>query len=297
MNQAQPMYIVNSDKRGRFDEFAGTASVKKLLFTGATSDIGQSLLREFTSIYPQMEFILASRNGSHLLNLVKKFDEETKARIQITNLPNSTLEMPTFVKDIQGIDSAIICQGTYGVLGHLKEVNLEGFLKSLFSQLESVIITLRALLELESQELKVIVLGGGGASQAYEGLSEYGMAKTAIARLVETIGLELSPEKFAINFLGPGPTYSPMVEDVLVATSESVKIDHRIVESSKKLKSNTPGISKNLINACEYLLSDSCSRISGKFISSNWDSPKQLSFLSDDNSFTLRRVIPVSQIE
>lgn len=291
------MFAINSEKKGNFEDFAGMASIRKLLVTGATSDIGFSLFREFMSRYPDTQFILASRNKEQLSSLVEKLDVQSRGKIQLVDLPMNTIDISKFVARIEGIDSAIVCQGTYGVLGHFGEVNLDEFLKSLFSQLESVIITLRALCNLKTQGLRVIVLAGGGASQAYEGLSEYGMVKTAIARLVETLSLEIPPEKLKINFLGPGPTYSSMVENVLSAVKCDAKIDDRILKSSKNLKFSASGISRSLINACEYLFSDSSINISGKFLSSVWDSPEQLGLISDDDSYTLRRVIPASQSE
>ena len=297
LGKTQSLYTINALEPGSFKEYAGMAFCNKLLITGATSQIGFSLMKELLSTYPKLSCVLASRNTALLKSLVKKLDMSNQGRIEIIKLPLTAQDIPTFVKEIQGIDAAIVCQGSYGTLGHFSEVNLDQFLDSLFSQLKSVIVTLRALSNLECVGLRIVVIGGGGASQAYEGLAEYGMVKSSIARLVETLSLEFHPEKLAINFLGPGPTYSDMADSILDAKSNNSKIDKRIIESSNNLKFRNSSISQNLVNACEYLLSDRPLKISGKFISSIWDSPKRLESGLEGDSYSLRRVIPLTQTE
>ena len=292
MKPQHTRYVIARTSPGGFEKFAGKAKCNRILVTGATSTIGFSLLREFMSSYKQLTAIVSSRDIDKLNYMVENLEKEIRLRVEILELPNTSRDIPQFVSRIDGIDSAIVCQGSYGVLGHFNELDLEQLADSFNSQLRSILVTLRALCNTDISGLRVIVLGGGGASKAYEGLSEYGMLKSSIARLVETISLEIPKEKLLINLLGPGATYSEMSEYVLKRVSESVRVDNRIIEASQNLNVKKTGISRNLVNACEYLLNPASNFISGKFISADWDTPSQLATDTSEDSYTLRRIIP-----
>lgn len=292
MNSSRNQYVINSSHKGGFESYSGKGVFDRLLITGATSAIGSSLLRNLLLTYSESRFVVSARNITKLRSIVGTLGVDQQ-RIEVVPLIQKPQDISKFLKAIGEIDAAIVCQGSYGVVGHFSEVDLTQLLDSFNSQMRSVLITLKALCGVERSGLRIIVLGGGGASRAYEGLVEYGMVKSSLARLVETIGLEISPRRLTINLLGPGASYSSMVDQILNAKQMGIPVDDRIVIASEGLKNNKLSISKNLVNACEFLFCADASTVTGRFISADWDLPKEVIASGFKDSFTLRRVIPI----
>ncbi len=289
------IYVTTASCRGNFSHFAGKAELSELLVTGATSQIGFSIMKELLFRHPTAKAIVASRDRSKLESRIGNLPVEIRKRTRIVDLPTQVDDLASFNREIENIDCALVCQGAYGQIGHFKDLNLNLLLKSFESQLKTLLLTLKSLASLTKEKRrKIIVLGGGGASQGYAGLSEYGMFKSSMARLVETISLENAGESFSINFLGPGPVYSKMSEDIIAASASGAQIDRRILQASLELGSQDPEPIAQVVDACEYLFSKEARQVSGRFISAHWDNPLTENQILDNDAFRLRRIIPTS---
>lgn len=287
------IYVTTATCRGNFSLFAGKAELSELLVTGATSQIGFSIMKELLFRHPTSKAIVASRDRRKLESMIGNLPVKMFNRVRVVELPIEVDDLTSFNREIENIDCAVVCQGAYGQIGHFKDLNPNLLLQSFESQLKTLLLTLKSLVSLTKEKRRrIIVLGGGGASQGYAGLSEYGMLKSSMARLVETISLENAGESFTINFLGPGPFYSKMSEDVIAASVNGAEIDRRILQASLDLRSQDSEPIAQVVDACEYLFSKEARQVTGRFISAQWDNPLTENQILDNDSFKLRRIIP-----
>lgn len=202
---------------------------------------------------------------------------------------NELIRSDQFFTPVLEVKGVIHCEGSYGELGELATIDLNQWIENLSIYLKRVISLINWMSSgTQTTQISSIFLGGGGASEAYVGLSNYSVMKTALVRLVETAAQEISVDKLALNVLGPGPTNSQMVDQVI---GSNRVIDQRIVDASISLYSTNKGLSERVFGAVDFLFSEEGRKISGRFLSAEWDEINKL-LIKDHNSYKLRRVIP-----
>jgi 2-hydroxycyclohexanecarboxyl-CoA dehydrogenase len=188
------------------------------------------------------------------------------------------------------VKGVIHCEGSYGELGELATIDLDLWIENLSIYLKRAISMINWVASgSQISQVSSIFLGGGGASEAYVGLSNYSVMKSSLVRLIETAAQEISLDKLSLNVLGPGPTNSQMVDQVI--GSDKV-IDQRIVDTSISLHSSSKGVSERVFGAIDFLFSEEGRKLSGLFLSAEWDDFNMLRVM-ENNSYKLRRVIPI----
>lgn len=188
------------------------------------------------------------------------------------------------------VKGVVHCEGSYGELGELSTIDLDLWIENLSIYLKRTISLINWMASgSQISQVSSIFLGGGGASEAYVGLSNYSVMKSSLVRLIETAAQEISVDKISLNVLGPGPTNSQMVDQVI--GSDKV-IDKRIVDASFSLHSSNKGVSDRVFGAINFLFSERGRKLSGLFLSAEWDNFNQLR-VKENNSYKLRRVIPI----
>jgi NAD(P)-dependent dehydrogenase (short-subunit alcohol dehydrogenase family) len=188
------------------------------------------------------------------------------------------------------VKGVVHCEGSYGELGELANIDLDLWIENLSIYLKRTISMINWMASgTQISQVSSIFLGGGGASEAYVGLSNYSVMKSSLVRLIETAAQEISINKLTLNALGPGPTNSQMVDQVI--GSDRV-IDQRIVDASISLHASSKGISERVFRAIDFLFSEEGRKLSGLFLSAEWDDFNRLG-VKENNSYKLRRVIPI----
>jgi NAD(P)-dependent dehydrogenase (short-subunit alcohol dehydrogenase family) len=256
------------------------------LVTGSTGTIGLEICRN-----------LVSNPGCTVYAGVKsanKFDQSALSSLPgvipvILGEEKLIRHQGLFTSKIQ-IDGVIHCEGTYGEIGSINEINIDSWIRYLSINLGRTLELIKWMSSGDqTKQIASIFLGGGGASEAYLGLSNYSVMKSSLTRIIETTALEIPLSKMAINILGPGPTDSKMVSDILASNNE---VDSRIKSSSISLRNSQQKTSDKVFNAIGFLFSDEGRKISGRFFSAEWDDFENL-LLDDTNSYKLRRVISI----
>lgn len=255
------------------------------LVTGATGTIGNEISK-FIANSPDSVVFAGVRN----LHKFSESDLALKENIKPVMLGEDESELKAGLSSISvEIDGVIHCEGSYGELGELSQIDLDAWIENLSVSLKRAITLMNWMnSQSNSKQTAAIFLGGGGASEAYSGLSNYNLMKTSLVRLVETAALEVNLDRLSLNVLGPGPTDSNMVDRIL---NSNVKIDERIVKASFQLREDSRKVSDKVFRAISFLFSEEGRRITGRFFSADWDNFSQLD-TSDLSSFKLRRVIP-----
>jgi NAD(P)-dependent dehydrogenase (short-subunit alcohol dehydrogenase family) len=164
-------------------------------------------------------------------------------------------------------------------------VNLDG---TFFS-----IRAFHSLLRRSPQRAKVICFSGGGSTGPRPNFAAYGVSKTGVVRLVETVAAEWQGQPLDINAIAPGAIFTRMTEQVLASGMASA--GKKEFEQASKQPRDNAGQLKNVLGLVEFLLSSRSDGISGKLISAVWDPwDKFHEFKKDLDSdiYTLRRIVP-----
>jgi 3-oxoacyl-[acyl-carrier protein] reductase len=196
------------------------------------------------------------------------------------------------------IDGLITCAGLQGEIGRALAADPEKWSATVRANLDGTFFALRAfdaLLGRASRRAKVVCFSGGGATKPRAHFSAYGVAKTGVVRLVETIAEEEKSRALDINALAPGAINTRLTDEVL-ALGPAVVGEAEFAAAQKQKKSSGNMALAKALDCVEWLLSPASDGISGRLISAPWDPWKNLSVHSADlatsDIFTLRRIVP-----
>jgi NAD(P)-dependent dehydrogenase (short-subunit alcohol dehydrogenase family) len=194
------------------------------------------------------------------------------------------------------IGALICCAGIQEPIGPAMEIDPAAWRKNLAVNLDGTFFSIRAfypLLKKSPARAKVICFSGGGSTSPRPNFAAYGISKTGVVRLVETLAAEWQGQPFDINAIAPGAIFTQMTEQVLKSGAQAAG-KKEFEQASKQSRDNTVPLEK-VLGLVEFLLSEKSDGISGKLISAAWDPWGKLrEFKTDLNGdiYTLRRIVP-----
>lgn len=193
------------------------------------------------------------------------------------------------------IDGLITCAGIQGEIAPALNADPANWSATVRANLDGTFHALRAfapLLKKAPRRAKVICFSGGGATKPRLRFSAYGVAKTAVVRLVETIAEEERESPLDINAVAPGAIHTRLTDEVL-ALGPAVVGAAEYAAAEKAQKSDALPKALGLV---EWLLSPASDGISGRLISAPWDPWATLATRRDElaasDIYTLRRIVP-----
>ncbi len=197
----------------------------------------------------------------------------------------------------QHVDGIICCAAVQGAIGPAMEMDPAQWQKTLGINLDGTFFTLRAFYPLFSRaprRAKVICFSGGGSTAPRPNFAAYGVSKTGVLRLVETLATEWQQQPVDINAIAPGAVATRMTEEVLAAGAGQA--GQKEIEQAGKLSRDDAKTLERIKGLVEYLLSEKSDGISGKLISAPWDPWQDLLKYRDElaksDIYNLRRVVP-----
>ncbi|MDO8543837.1 MAG: SDR family oxidoreductase [Opitutaceae bacterium] len=195
------------------------------------------------------------------------------------------------------IDGLITCAGVQGEIGRTLAADPQRWSATVRANLEGTFNALRAfdaLLARGPRRAKVVCFSGGGATKPRPRFSAYGVAKTGIVRLVETIAEEEHGRAFDINAIAPGAINTRLTDEVL-ALGAAVVGEAEFAAAQKQKALGGASLDKAL-GLVEWLLSPASDGISGRLLSAPWDPWPTLDTHRDElaasDIYTLRRIVP-----
>jgi NAD(P)-dependent dehydrogenase (short-subunit alcohol dehydrogenase family) len=195
------------------------------------------------------------------------------------------------------VDGVIACAGLQGEIGPALTADPARWSDTVRANLDGTFFTLRAfaaLLRRAPRRAKIICFSGGGATKPRARFSAYGVAKTGIVRLVETIAEEERERPLDINAIAPGAINTRLTEEVL-ALGPAVVGDAEYAAAQKQQASGGASVEQAL-GLVEWLLSPASDGVSGRLLAAPWDPWKTLashaSELASGDIYTLRRIVP-----
>jgi NAD(P)-dependent dehydrogenase (short-subunit alcohol dehydrogenase family) len=141
---------------------------------------------------------------------------------------------------------------------------------------------------------KIVCFAGGGATKARSHFSAYGVAKTGIVRLVETIAEEEIQAPLDINAVAPGAIATRLTDEIIALGPDIA--GQTEFDSAVKQRAGGGASMERALDLVEWLLSPKSDGITGKLLSAPWDPWQGLSEhvgnLARSDVYTLRRIIP-----
>ena len=204
------------------------------------------------------------------------------------------------------VDGLVAAAGVQGEVGRTLSADPARWSATVRSNLEGTFFALRgfaALLSLAPRRAKIVCFSGGGATKPRARFSAYGVAKTGVVRLVETIAEEERGQALDINAIAPGAINTRLTEEVLALGADVV--GEREYVSALKVKAGglrdagavKPGAAlEKALALVEWLLAPASDGISGRLLAAPWDPwptlDQRVSELAPSDVYTLRRIVP-----
>ena len=256
-----------------------------LVITGTSSGIGQALAQHFVS------------GGHGVWGLARRLQPAIgRFHTGVCDVGDRrTVEQAADAVAAQWphVDGLICCAGTQGAIGPAMAVAPDHWAATVHANLTGTFFTVHAFfaaLQRCPRRAKVVCFSGGGAAAARENFSAYGVAKTGIVRLVETLAVEWQELPLDINAVAPGAINTAMTEQILRASAAGEK---EVAAAQKQLETGGQSLDK-VIGLVEFLLSPGSDTLSGKFLSAQWDDWKSFPARRDElvksDIYTLRRI-------
>ena len=198
------------------------------------------------------------------------------------------------------VDVLIACAGIQGEIGPAMAADARAWSHTVSVNLDGTYFALRAcypLLAKASRRAKVVAFSGGGATKPRLNFSAYGVAKTGILRLIETVAEELRDQPIDLNAVAPGAINTRLTDEV-IALGPTV-VGEAEYHAAVKQKANGGSPLSKAIGLVDWLLSPASDGISGRLISAPWDPWATLGDhrekLAQSDLYTLRRIVPADR--
>jgi NAD(P)-dependent dehydrogenase (short-subunit alcohol dehydrogenase family) len=270
------------------------------LITGGSQGFGKVIAEHF--LREGADVVLCARNekelGATRDELAKKFPaQKILARACDVAHEAQVNELVAFaIRELGSLQSVVLNAGIYGPKGPTESVPLEEWRRALEINLFGVLLPSRAIIPhfKKARRGKIVVIGGGGATNPMPNISAYAASKAAVVRLMETLAEELKEFGVDVNAIAPGPLATRLVDEILAAGPE--KVGAVFYEKNKKWKENGAVPMELGAGLAVYLASAESNGITGKLISAPWDPWKDLQIHREDlaksDIYCLRRIVP-----
>jgi UDPglucose 6-dehydrogenase len=270
----------------------------KILITGSGSGIGRFLAGHLGAAGHEIWGLSRSSQEQFQSECVQNKISFRSSQADVSNWE----QMAAFRREVGAawpcLDALICCAGIQGPLGPAMTLDPLAWSQSVRINCDGVFYTIRAFHDLlkkhQTPRAKILCLSGGGSASPRVNFSPYASAKAATVRLVENLAREWAADTLDINAIAPGAINTRMTEEVL-SLGPGVVGEKEFKAASLQQKSGGSPLPR-VAAMVELLLSPACDGVSGRLISTPWDSweklPQLKQDLSDTDIFTLRRIVP-----
>lgn len=265
-----------------------------LVLTGSSTGIGRALAERLLS-RGHLVWGIARSDQSDVA--ARHADSFRATRGDVGDWPQVARAAAEVAAALPHLDGLITCAGTQGEIGRALSAEPIRWSETIRANLDGTYHTLRAfdaLLERAPRRAKVVCFSGGGATKPRARFSAYGVAKTGIVRLVETIAEEERGRAYDINAVAPGAINTRLTDEI-IALGPTVVGEAEFAAAQKQKISGGASI-EQVLGLVEWLLSPASDGISGRLLSAPWDPWATLdqhgAELAASDIYTLRRIVP-----
>jgi NAD(P)-dependent dehydrogenase (short-subunit alcohol dehydrogenase family) len=195
------------------------------------------------------------------------------------------------------LDGLVTCAAIQSAIGRTLAIDPVCWSATVRTNLDGTFHALRAfdaLLARAPRRAKIVCFSGGGATKARANFSAYGVAKTGVVRLVETIAAEEHDRALDVNAIAPGAIATRLTDEVIALGPAVVGATE--FAAAQKQKSSDGAALETALDLVEWLLSAESDGITGRLLSAPWDPWTTLAShqreLAQSDIYTLRRILP-----
>ena len=280
-----------------------------LVLTGSSTGIGRALAERLLS------------RGHHVWGLARSDQSDFAAlypafrhtRCDVSDYSAVAAAVSAYAAAWPQLDAVICAAGLQGEIAPALTADPLKWSATIRANLDGTYFALRACAPLLlnrpafSSRAKIVCFSGGGATKARVNFSAYGVAKTALVRLVETIAEENRDQALDINALAPGAINTRLTDEVLAlgpsvvgaaeyAAAQKQKAAALVPSSLATADASADPALTRALDCVEWLLSPASDGITGRLLSAPWDPWPTLgahrATLAASDVYTLRRIVP-----
>lgn len=264
-----------------------------IVLTGSSTGIGRATAEFFLKRGDSVWGLARSDQA----DLAAAYSNFRYSRVDVSKWEQIDCAAKSVAQDMPQVDALVACAGIQGAVGPAMTLDPEKWSETVRVNLDGTFFPIRAfypLLRHASGRGKIVCFSGGGATKPRLNFSAYGVAKTGIVRLVETLSEEMRGDEIDINAVAPGAINTRLTDEVLQLGPEiSGQAEY---EAALKQKSTGGASLEKAIGLVSYLISSESDGITGRLISAPWDPwptlGKHQGTLARSDVYTLRRIIP-----
>jgi NAD(P)-dependent dehydrogenase (short-subunit alcohol dehydrogenase family) len=276
----------------------GVLKDRVALITGAGRGIGRAIALAFAREGARL--ILAARSTGQLEDAAARCREEGAT---VVTIPTDVAQwdqvqhlVATALKECGQVDILVNSAGVYGPIGPTAEVDVAAWVQAINVNLVGPFFLCRALLPhlQQRRQGKIILLGGGGATNPLPNFSSYAASKAGLARLADTLAEELKEFNVQVNVIAPGLVDTQLQDEVLAAGERAGALFEKIKTVREKGEGAvSPEVAASL---AVFLASEASGTLTGKLIAAPYDPWQtwqgQAEKLNSTPLYTIRRLDP-----
>ena len=269
------------------------------IVTGGGRGIGEAIALAFAREGARL--IIASRTQAELDQVAAQIRElggEVQAiRADVANRDDVTRLIEATLRAYGQIDILVNAAGVYGPIGPMWGIEVDEWIQTMQINLVGTFMCCHAVVPqmIERRLGKIVNFSGGGATAPLPRFTAYGVSKTAIVRLTETLAEEVKEYNVQVNAVAPGAVDTRLQDQVIAAGERAGDLLTRI---RKLREAGEGGVPRELpAELVMFLASDASDGLTGKLIAApydgwqSWDADRFAELMSAP-WFTLRRIDP-----
>lgn len=265
-----------------------------IVVTGSSSGIGRALVEHLLSRGDSVWGIARSDQSDFARRHPARFQA---SRADVALWPEVEAAAAAVGEKWPHVDGLVTCAGVQGEIGRTLTAEPLRWSATVRANLDGTFYAMRAfdaLLRRSPGRAKVVCFSGGGATKPRARFSAYGVAKTGVVRLVETIAEEEQGRPLDINAIAPGAINTRLTDEV-IALGPAVVGEAEFASAQKQKVTGGASLAKAL-GLVEWLLSPKSDGITGRLLSAPWDPwpslDRHAAELHSTDIYTLRRIVP-----
>jgi len=265
-----------------------------IVVTGSSTGIGRALVLRLLGEYHNVWGMARSDQTALVAGANGSFNS---SRCDVAEWPQVENAFGRVAEAWKHVDGLVCCAGSHGEVGPAVRANPARWSATVRANLDGTFNAIRAchgLLLRAPRRAKIVCFAGGGATKARSNFSAYGVAKTGIVRLVETIAGEEIQAPFDINAVAPGAIATRLTDEIIALGPDIA--GQAEFDSALKQKAGGGASIEHALDMVEWLLSAKSDGITGKLLSAPWDPwnglAEHVDNLIQSDVYTLRRILP-----
>jgi meso-butanediol dehydrogenase/(S,S)-butanediol dehydrogenase/diacetyl reductase len=252
---------------------------RKALITGGASGFGLAIARRLSDLGARVA--IADIAADQLERAQADNPDLVPLRLDVTAAADVASVVAAAERELGGIDTLVLSAGVIHVkpLAEVSERDwdstLDINLKGAFLVAQAAAPALRA-----SGRGRIVGISSDAGKRGYPWIQAYAASKFGLIGLIESLAVELSPDRVTANCVCPGSCPTTGMGRSLTAwkaEQSGVSVDEMVARMGASFPLGRPVSEDDVVGAVEYLVSDQASFITG--VSLDVDGGESLGFL------------------